>query len=67
MTVTGDNLGADRLRREAKLCADMFFYARVDVGKSTDGAADGAGRDFVARGAQTCQVAIHLRVKTCKR
>ena len=50
VAVARDDLGRDRLDREAHRLGDMLFDARIDVGEGADRAGDGAGRDLLARG-----------------
>src|SRR3546814_7397793 len=52
VAIARDDLGRDRLDREAELRCDMRLDPRVDVGEGADRARDGAGRDLGARGDQ---------------
>ena len=61
------DLGADRLWRQAKLFADVFFDGWVNVGECANSAGDCAGCDFGASvdeavaPTQRYAVALHLR------
>jgi hypothetical protein len=59
VAVARDHLGRDRLRHEAHRFRDMFFDARIDLREGADGAGDGAGRDFLARGDEALAVAVN--------
>ena len=48
VAVARDDLGRDRLDREAHRLGDMRFDARIDLGEGADRAGDGAGRDLLA-------------------
>src|SRR5580658_11288420 len=62
VAVARDDLGRDRLRRQAELLRDMLFDRRRDIGEGADGAGDGASRDVAARLLQPVPRALELRV-----
>ena len=41
---------------------DMFLDARIDIGEGADGAGNGAGGDFLARGDRRCAAALELGI-----
>ncbi len=62
MAVARNDLGRDRLGREAKLLGDMRFDRRVDVGEGADGTRNCAGRNVVARRDQPRPAAIEFGI-----
>ncbi len=65
MAVARDDLGRDRLRRQAQLGGDVGLDGGVDGGEGADGARDGAGGDLGAGGGEAPAVALELGVKAC--
>ena len=66
VTVAGDDLRADRLGLKAKLCADMLFHRRVDIGECAHRTGNRAGGNLGPCGPQTGQVAVHFGVEAGK-
>ena len=63
VAVARDDLRRDGFGFEAQRLRDVFFDARVDLRERADGAGDGAGRDFFARGDQACAGAFELDIE----
>jgi hypothetical protein len=62
VAIARDDLGRDRLDREAELLGDMRFDARIDIGEGADRARDRAGGDVGAGGDQALAVALELGI-----
>ena len=62
MPVARDDLGRDRLDREAHGLGDVRLHPRIDLRKGADRAGNGAGRDFLARGDEPFTGAREFRV-----
>jgi hypothetical protein len=59
VAVARDDLRRDRLDLEAQLLGDIAPRPRIDIGEGADGAGDGAGGDFLARGDQALAGALN--------
>ncbi len=66
MTVTRDHLGRNRFRLQAKLGCDMFFDARIDIGKRADRTGNCTGGNFVTCRDQTITVTFEFRIESRK-
>ena len=62
VAVARDDLGRDRLRRQAELCRDMGLDPRIDGREAADRAGDGAGRDLRPRRLQPRPAAGELGI-----
>ena len=63
MAVARDDLGGDRLHRQAHLLGDMFFHRRINIGKRADGAGNGASGDLLAGAHQAFAIAGKLGIE----
>ena len=66
VAVARNDLGRDRLGREAERLRDVGFDPRIDVGEGADGTRDRAGRDLLARVLQPLPGARELGVGLCQ-
>ena len=57
VAVARDDLGRDRLDRQAHRLGDMRLDARIDMREGADRAGDGAGGDLLARALRAARLA----------